>query len=93
MAPFPQSNKQLEGGTLSQLRNLINRRNVVTKVARDCHVLDTAMKHLGMTTVDSRLSSLPRLIHLWSADRKKYLRLQTVGTIINHLYYCLYLRL
>ena len=34
MAPCPQSNKQLEGGTLSQLRNLINRRNVVTKVAR-----------------------------------------------------------
>ena len=55
----------------------------MTKVARDCHVLDTAMKHLGMTTVDSRLSSLPRLIHLWSADRKKYLRLQTVGTIIK----------
>ena len=62
MAPCPQSNKQL-GGTLSQLRNLINRRNVVTKVARDCHVLDTAMKLLGMLTVDSRLSSLPRLIH------------------------------
>ena len=55
MAPCPQSNKQLEGGTLSQL-HLINRRNAVTKVARDCHVLDTAMKHLGMTTVDSRLS-------------------------------------
>ena len=71
MAPCPQSNKQLEGGTLSQLHNLINRRNVVTKVARDCHVLNTSMKHLGMLTVDSRLSSLPRLVNLWSADRKK----------------------
>ena len=73
-----------KGGTLSQLHNLINRRNVLTKVARDyhavsdfvdlvadCHVLDTAMKHLGMMTVDSRLSSLPRLIYFWSADRKR----------------------
>ena len=76
IVPCPQSNKQL-GVTLSQLHNLINRRNVVTKVARDyhavsdfvdlvadCHVLDTAMKHLGMMTVDSRPSSLPRLIYL-----------------------------
>ena len=86
MAPCPQCNKQLEAGTLSQLRNFINMRNVVTKVARDCHVLSdfvdlvtdchvlaTAMKHLGMMTEDSRLSSLPRLIHLWSADRKNTL--------------------
>ncbi|KAI0229768.1 hypothetical protein LSAT2_019807, partial [Lamellibrachia satsuma] len=47
-----------DGGTLSQLRNLINRRNVVTKVARhyhavsqfidlvtDCYVLVAAMEH------------------------------------------------
>ena len=60
-----------EEGTLTQLRNFINRRNVVTKVARDyhavsdfvdlvgvCHVLDTAMKHLGMMPVDSSPSSL-----------------------------------
>ena len=73
-----------KGGTLSQLHNLINRRNVLTKVARDyhavsgfvdlvadCHVLDTAMKHLGMMTVDNRLSRLPRLLHLWSADKKE----------------------
>ena len=60
-----------DGGNLSQLHNLINRRNVVTKVARDyhavsdfvdlvadCHVFDTAMKHLGMMPVDSRPSCL-----------------------------------
>ena len=51
MAPCPQSNKQLEGGTLSQLRNFINRRNVVTKVARD---LCSWHSHETPGNVDSR---------------------------------------
>ena len=91
MAPFPQSNKQL-GGPLSQLHNLINRRNVVTKVARlSCswhsHETpgndDSRQQTEQFTQTDTPLVS-------W---QKKYLRLQTVGTIINRLYYCLYLRL
>ena len=100
MDMFYATESSREGGTLSQLRNLINRRNVVTKVARDyhavadfvdlitdCHVLAATMEHLGMTTVDSRPSSLPGSIHLWPADRKKtYLR-QTVGTIIDKFLY------
>lgn len=85
---------------MSQLRNLINRRNIVTKVARDyhavsqfidlvtdCHVLAAAMEHLGMVSVDSQPSNFPRGVHLYPADRKKVYLQHIVGTIVDRFVY------
>ena len=81
---FYKGNSAGEAGTLYQLRNLVNRRNVVTKVSKDyhadadfidmvtdCHVIAATMAHFHMNTIDDKLNNLPPRIDRMSDDNKR----------------------
>ncbi|XP_071172881.1 uncharacterized protein [Mytilus edulis] len=85
-----------DAGTLYQLRNLINRRNVVTKVSKDyhadgefidltteAHVIAAALKHLEMNDMSSKCPKLPKGLHLADAHTQKHYIFQLCGQIVD----------
>jgi L1 cell adhesion molecule like protein len=85
-----------EGGTLFQLRNLVMRRNVVTKVSKDyhadsefcdivvdCHVIAAVMAHFNMTTIDDRPAGVPRRLEVMNANEKAVLLKNMVQQVVN----------
>ncbi len=85
-----------EGGTLFQLRNVLNRRNVVSKVSKnyhatgafidlvlEAHIIVAIMQHLEMDDVNQTPSMFPRRLHLVDrAGRKRFLK-NLIGTVID----------
>jgi L1 cell adhesion molecule like protein len=89
-----------EAGTLYQLRNLINRRNVVGKVSKDyhadadfidmvtdCHVIAATMAYFHMDSIDDKPAQLPHRIECMSDDNKRLLLRNMVGQVIDHYMY------
>ena len=85
-----------EGGTLFQLRNLINRRNVVTKVSKDYHAvsafIDTAveahviaalMKFLEMPDLNATPGLFPKRLEVVNNDHKKRILRNLIGHMID----------
>ena len=85
-----------QGGTLHQLRNLINRRNVVQQVSKNyhadsafidltvnCHVVSAAMTHLNMANLHDRPAVLPGRLEVMSKDAKARLIRQISKNIVN----------
>ncbi|XP_070551390.1 uncharacterized protein [Ptychodera flava] len=88
-----------EGGTLSQLRNLINRRNVVADVrkdyhavadffdlATDVHVLVAIAEHLGMDSLDAKVK-FPKRMHLKQEEEKYVYLKHVIGQIVDRFVY------
>lgn len=73
-----------EAGTLYQLRNVINRRNVVENASADyhavgsfidvvttAHVIAAALKAFGMSNIDDPCPKIPKFTDLADKDSKK----------------------
>lgn len=85
-----------EEGTLSQLKNLINRRNV-TKTASsnyhansefidlvtECHVISACLQYCGMENSESPCSKIPKGIHIAHNNMKKRVLFQLVSEIVD----------
>ena len=78
----------MDHGTLQQLKDLINRRNVVAEVKKDvhacedyfllvvkCHVLVAAMKHFNMASLDNSCESInePLVLQLSKDEKRDFL--------------------
>jgi len=87
-----------EGGTLFQLKNLLNRRNVAKDVSSnyhavgdfidliiDCHIITACMEYCGMENVGRRCKKIPPGLHTCIADNitKKRVLQQLVGEIVD----------
>jgi len=85
-----------EHGTLYQLRNLIERRNVVTTVSKDyhavsaffdlaveCHVVAAAMQVLEMEDIDAKPACLPRRMEIVDKHKKSQILHSIAALIID----------
>lgn len=85
-----------ERGTLYQLRNIINRRNVVSDVSKgyhataafidlvtECHIITAALEHLNMESPSSECKSLPQNISDLDSESKKAFILQICTAIVD----------
>ena len=87
-----------EGGTLYQLRNVINRRNVATDVSSnyhnassfidivgDSHIIAAALEFFRMEKVDSECIRIPRSAHLADKMHKRRMLHQMLGELVDEV--------
>ncbi|CAC5406574.1 unnamed protein product [Mytilus coruscus] len=96
MDRYYSTNSSRERGTLYQLRNIINRRNVVSDVSKgyhasadfidlvtECHIITAALEHLNMESPSSECESLPENISKADSETKKAILLQICTAIVD----------
>ena len=97
MEKFYKPNSVREGGTLFQLRSLIDRRNVGQEVRHryhavsdfidlvtDSHVITASMTFLDMSTLDTSPAAIPNHVNIMTNDSKKLFLHDLVGQIVDH---------
>lgn len=97
MDKFYSQDSSNEGATLSQLRNLINRRNVVTKVTKDyhavsgfvdtvleSHIIAALMKHLNIESIDDTPKAFPKRLAIINDKQKKIIIKNIIGGMIDN---------
>ena len=88
-----------EDGTLFQLKNLINRRNVAKDVSNnyhpdsaffdlvvDCHIIEGSLVYCGMENINSQCKKIPTGLHLADKELKRRILLQLVGEIVDNFF-------
>lgn len=85
-----------EQGTLYQLKNLVNRRNVSKNVSSnyhaasefidlvtDCHVIAACLEYCGMGNLESQCKKIPTALHLADSTVKRRVLRHLVGEIVD----------
>ena len=95
---FYKGGSNSEGGTLLQLRNMLNRQNVAADVSgrfnstvdfvelvTNCHIVAAAMNFFGMKNVSSNSTNnaLPSDITKWPVDRQWNTFSKAIGQIVD----------
>lgn len=100
MDKFYATSSAREQGTLYQLRNVINRRNVVKTVSQDyhadssfidlvtdCHVITAAMEHFNLEEVNSSSVRIPADIETADVPTKKRLLLHLAAEVVDKYFF------